>query len=244
MMIKTEYARLYMDSQLNHSSGYFGEDDASLDGAQLSKNLEVLRKCRIRPSDRVLDIGCGWGAAARLAAEEYRGRVIGLTLSPEQHAHACRSQDGVPEDRRIDFRLQSWEDFTEPVDRIICVNAFETFKDKESFLPHCRRLLPDDGVMVMLTVTADRPMFRVISRDRIVERGERAGFDVEVSDSLAPDYARTLDHFVANLERNREAAVAIAGVTEYEKQVTHYRECAGFLRNGLNDMFEFTFTSR
>jgi cyclopropane-fatty-acyl-phospholipid synthase len=244
MMIKTEYAKLYMDAQLNHSSGYFEHDAMSLDDAQLRKNAEIVRRCRIQPSNRVLDIGCGWGAAARLAADEYHGRVTGLTLSPEQHAYAVRTQEGIPEKRRVDFRLQGWEDFTEPVDRIICVNAFEIFKDKKSFLPHCRALLPDGGVMVMLTVTADRPFFRVIPRDKIVEYGESAGFDVYVSESLASHYTRTLEHFVANLKRNKEKAVALAGAAEYEKQLAHYTECAGFLRRGLNDMFEFTFIAR
>ncbi len=244
MMIRTEYARLYMDSGLNHSSGYFEDADMSLDEAQLLKNAEIVRRCRIQPSNRVLDIGCGWGAAARLAAEEYGGKVTGLTLSPEHHAYAVETQKEIPEERRVDFRLQRWEDFTEPVDRIICVNAFETFEDKESFLPHCRGLLPDGGIMVMLTVTADRPMFRVVPRDRIIENGERAGFDVNVSDSLASHYTRTLEHFVANLKRNKTEAVALAGTAEYEKQVAHYTECAGFLRRGLNDMFEFTFTAR
>ncbi|MFF5563264.1 class I SAM-dependent methyltransferase [Streptomyces sp. NPDC012623] len=233
-----------MDSGLNHSSGYFEDAAMSLDNAQLSKNAEIVRKCRIQPSNRVLDIGCGWGAAARLAAAEYHGRVTGLTLSTEQHAYAVRTQEGVPEERRVDFRLQSWEDFAEPVDRIICVNAFETFKDKDFFLPHCRRLLPDGGVMVMLTVTADRPIFRVVPKERIVENGVRAGFDVDVSGSLASHYTRTLEHFVANLKRNRTRAVAIAGAAEYEKQVAHYTQCAGFLRRGLNDMYEFTFTAR
>lgn len=59
MIIRTEYAKLYMDTQLNHSSGYFTDADMSLDSAQRAKTDAVLRSCRIRPSMRLLDIGCG-----------------------------------------------------------------------------------------------------------------------------------------------------------------------------------------
>lgn len=244
MIIRTEYAKLYMDTQLNHSSGYFTDADMSLDSAQRAKTDAVLRSCRIRPSMRLLDIGCGWGSTARAAADAYRAEVTGITLSGEQHAYAVARETGRPAGRRVDFRLQRWEEFGEPVDRIICVNAFETFENKDSFLPHCRALLPPGGVMVMLAVTAERPIFRVTPKGRVVTLGESAGFDVAVSDSLGAHYARTLELFVENLRRNRAEAVALAGEVEVDKQVAHYAQCAEFLRRGMNDMFEFVFTAR
>ncbi|WP_327341273.1 class I SAM-dependent methyltransferase [Streptomyces europaeiscabiei] len=244
MIIRTEYAKLYMDAQLNHSSGYFTDAEMSLDRAQGAKTEAVLRSCRIRQSMRVLDVGCGWGSAARAAADAYGAEVTGITLSSEQHAYAVAREEERPAGRRVDFRLQRWEDFDEPVDRILCVNAFETFENKDSFLSHCRALLPSDGVLVMLAVTADRPIFRVAPKGRVVALGEDAGFDVAVSDSLAAHYARTLELFVENLRRNREEAVAVAGEAEVDKQVAHYAQCAQFLRRGMNDMFEFVFTAR
>lgn len=234
----TAYARLYLDSGLNHSSGYFDHPGMSLDDAQRAKIGAILDRCQVGSGDRLLDIGSGWGTAAGTAASEYGARVTGLTLDREQQAYARQAHPTV------DFRVQSWETFDERVDRIICVNAFENFRDKHGFLPHCRTLLAPGGIMVMLTVTADRPMFRVVSRAQIVEAGRRSGFDVHVSDSLAGHYVRTLEQFAGRLTARRREAAAIRSESEVDRHIAYYEQCAGFLRSGLNDMFEFTFVAR
>ncbi|MFI5754005.1 class I SAM-dependent methyltransferase [Streptomyces sp. NPDC051569] len=233
-----------MDAELNHSSGYFLDGETSLDRAQRAKVDAILARCDLRPSMRVLDAGSGWGATARVAADRYGADVTGITLSGEQHRYACERQEASPTDPPIDFRIQRWEDFSEPVDRIICINAFENFENKRDFFSHCRSILPDGGIMVILTVTADRPMFRVISKEEIIERGRDAGFDVQVSDSLASHYIRTLECFVDNLEKRRKEAEAEVGKDRLDKMVAYYVKSAGFLRSGLNDMFEFTFVAR
>jgi cyclopropane-fatty-acyl-phospholipid synthase len=179
-----------------------------------------------------------------VAASEYGARVVGITIEPEQLAFAQVHQEAAPDQPRIDFRLQRWEEFAEPVDRIICINAFENFTDKASFFPHCRSLLPTGGIMVVLTVTADRNIFRVISKKAFVESAERAGFDVTVSSSMAQHYVSTLEYFIGNIEAKRDEAVAIRGEEWVAKDLKFYADCADFLRRGLNDMFEFTLVAR
>lgn len=240
METETAYAQLYMDSGLNHSSGYFIDDGMSLERAQSTKIRAILETCRIQPGMRLLDVGCGWGTASRMAASEWQADVTGITLSAEQCSYA-REQEGMnPAARRVDFRVQKWEDFNEPVDRIICINAFENFDNKKDFLKHCRSLLPVGGVVVLLTVTADRPLFRVLSRREIIERGECAGFDISVSDSLAGYYIETLMCFVRNLRSRRQEAVSLIGAERVGRHLDYYSKCADFLRRGLNDMYEFT----
>src|SRR5262249_16064454 len=73
------------------------------------------------------------------------------------------------------------------------------FDNKRGLLTHCRALLPESGKMVMVAVTADRPMFRVVSKDAILAEARSAGFTVEVSESLSAHYIRTLEHFMTNL---------------------------------------------
>ncbi|MFD4543092.1 class I SAM-dependent methyltransferase [Streptomyces bauhiniae] len=238
----TSYAQLHLDPELNHSSGYFTSDTLSLEQAQRAKTDAILSHCRIEPAMRVLDVGCGWGATARAVTRRYGAHCIGISPDEGQLAYARRRdvESGGP---RVDFRLSRWEEFTEPVDRIVCVNAFENFEDKQGFLPHCRTLLPVGGVMVMLTVTADRRMFRVPSKDEIVERARESGFDVHTSGSLAADYARTLDLFVRNLNANRTALLSLVSERRLQWHLNYYAKSAAFLRSGLNDMFEFTFTA-
>lgn len=242
--ISTEYAKLYMDTELNHSSGYFESPETSLEDAQRAKVKAILDACRIKPSMRLLDVGCGWGAASRAAARTYGARVIGITIEDEQLAYALEAEEGQPVQTRVDYRLQRWENFDEPVDRILCINAFENFTDKKAFLAHCRSLLPVGGVMVMLTVTADRPMFRVISKSEILATAEQLGFEVSVSESLRSHYIRTLELFRDNIAAHLAEVVRVRGEDEVKKDIEWYESCAEFLGNGMNDMFEFIFTAR
>jgi len=241
--METSYAKLHLDPELNHSSGYFTSDTMSLEQAQRAKTDAVLSRLRIEPSMTVLDVGCGWGATARAATQQYGAHCIGITLDEGQLAYARHRDAETAGGPRIDFRLCSWEEFSEPVDRIVCVNAFENFEDKQGFLPHCRTLLPAGGVMVMLTVTAERRMFRVTSKKEIVQSAQKAGFEVHTSHSLAGDYARTLELFVQNLNDNRTALLSLVSERRLDWHLNYYTKSAEYLRSGLNDMYEFTFTA-
>ena len=241
---ETLYAMVYMDAELNHSSGYFVDDETSLESAQVAKINAILERCDVRPSMRVLDVGCGWGATARVAAGRYGAAVTGITLSGEQHRYAVRRQEKDPTDPLIDYRVQRWEEFSEPVDRIVSVNSFENFENKQDFFAHCRGLLSAGGIMVLLAVTADRPIFRVWSKNQMCRSAVEAGFDVRVSESLASHYARTLDLFVDNLKSRRSLGEAVVGEARLNRHIAYYSRCASLLRSGTNDMFEFTFVAR
>jgi cyclopropane-fatty-acyl-phospholipid synthase len=233
------YFQLFLDPELHHSSGYFMVGSESLAEAQRNKTDAILDHCQLQPSMTLLDVGCGWGATVRAAHKERGVRVIGLTVTPEHYRYAAQRPglNGA-------IRLQSWEDFHEPVDRIVCVNAFENFADQAAFLPHCRSLLPAGGRVVMLTVTADRPVFRAPPLDQIVHSGQTAGFTVTVSESLAAHYARTLDCFVRGLTGSRAAALRLVDTAQIEHSLRFYSTSAELLRRGRNDMYELTFEAR
>ena len=93
-----------------------------------------------------------WGATARRAVENFNVDVIGLTLSKEQHALITQSVANPA--THIDFRLQGWEEFTEPVDRIISIGAFEHFRAEryEAFFTRAFSLLPRGGRMMLHTI--------------------------------------------------------------------------------------------
>jgi cyclopropane-fatty-acyl-phospholipid synthase len=244
MGLPAEFFRLYLDSEMNHSSGYFEGSRTSLDRAQRAKIEAILARCELEPSMRLLDVGCGWGAAVRVAATEYGVHSIGISIDNNAHAYAMERKASELPTGNMEFQLKKWEDFTESVDRIICINSFENFDRKLEFLAHCRKLLPTAGRLVILTVTADRPIFRVISKDAIIEGARRAGFDVDVSGSLATHYARTLEHFVANLDLRRREALRFASEHDVDRMRSFYSRSAELLRSGVNDMFEFTLVAR
>lgn len=107
----------------------------------------------------LLDIGSGWGSTLRRAIEEYDVNVIGLTLSENQVDHCERKFAAMDSRRSKQVRLQGWEQFDEPVDRIVSLGAFEHFADGvgtyeryDDFFTMCHRVLPDDGVMLLHSI--------------------------------------------------------------------------------------------
>ena len=102
----------------------------------------------------LLDIGCGWGATVKRAIEKYDVNVIGLTLRKNQQAHVEQLFAKSDSPRRKEVLLQGWEQFDEPVDRIVSIGAFEHFgSDRyDDFFKMAYAVLPDDGVMLLHTI--------------------------------------------------------------------------------------------
>src|SRR5438552_10373739 len=115
--LSDEFFALFLDPSMTYSCAYFEREEMTLEQAQLAKVDLSLGKCDLQPAPapgnrmRLLDIGCGWGATARRAAEKFGARVIGLTLSRNQYEHNVRMAESLPQ---IEFRLQGWEEFDEP----------------------------------------------------------------------------------------------------------------------------------
>ncbi|WP_405059961.1 cyclopropane-fatty-acyl-phospholipid synthase family protein [Kribbella sp. NBC_01505] len=244
MSPRTEFYQLFLDDRLNYSSGYFEHDDVSLDHAQQAKTAAVLTRCDLSPGLRLLDIGCGWGSLLWTAARQYGVHATGITTDRHQYAYLLDRLTAEPLDPPVDVRLQAWEDYREPTDRIVCVNAFENFADKPAFLRRCADLLSPSGRMVMVCVTADRPVFRVMPKQTVVDTARSIGFEVEVSPDLGHHYARTLDHFGTRLEQSRSAALEVVDEAYLDRKIRYFATCAGLLRTGQNQMHEFTFTLR
>lgn len=114
----------------------------------------------------LLEVGCGWGSTLRRALEKYDVNVIGLTLSEHQAAHVQRLFDSLDTPRSRRVLLKGWEQFDEPVDRIVSIGAFEHFGyDRyDDFFQKAYSVLPDDGVMLLHTIT-------MLTPDQMAEKG-------------------------------------------------------------------------
>lgn len=142
------YERM-LDRHMIYSCGYWREA-GDLDAAQEAKCDLIFRKLGLAPGMRVLDIGCGWGGAARLAAERYGAELVGVTISREQQALARERCAGLP----VDIRLQDYRALDEHFDRIYSIGMFEHvgFKNYRRFFEVAHRCLADDGLMVLHTI--------------------------------------------------------------------------------------------
>src|ERR1700689_1865990 len=113
------FFRLFLDPTQTYSCAYFEREDMTLEEAQIAKIDLALGKLGLQPGMTLLDVGCGWGATMMRAAEKYDVNVVGLTLSHNQAGHVEKliaASEG-PRSKRV--LLQGWEQFDEPVDRIV-----------------------------------------------------------------------------------------------------------------------------
>jgi cyclopropane-fatty-acyl-phospholipid synthase len=154
-----DFFRLWLDPTMTYSCAYFERDDMSLEEAQVAKVDLALGKLGLKPGMTLLDIGCGWGSTMRRAIERYDVNVIGLTLSENQAAHCQQKFDEMDSARSREVRLQGWEQFGEPVDRIVSLGAFEHFADGvgtyeryDDFFTMCFQVLPSDGVLLLHSI--------------------------------------------------------------------------------------------
>ena len=122
--LSDDFFALFQDPTGTYSCAYFERDDMTLEEAQIAKVDLNLDKLDLRPGMTLLDIGCGWGTTLKRAVEKYDVNVIGLTLSKNQHARAIRVLDSIDTNRSRRVLLRGWEDFSEPVDRILSLEAF------------------------------------------------------------------------------------------------------------------------
>src|SRR5215204_4800650 len=152
--LSEEFFRLWLDPSQTYSCAYFEREDMTLQEAQLAKVDLALGKLGLEPGMTLLDVGCGWGSTMMRAIERYDVDVIGLTLSENQKAHVEKvfAESDSPRDKRV--LLQGWEQFDEPVDRIVSIGAFEHFGfDRYTdFFNMAYAALPDDGVMMLHTI--------------------------------------------------------------------------------------------
>jgi len=106
--VGNEFYQLWLDSQTIYSCAYFapGAEPEDLDGAQVAKLDDICRKLRLRPGERLLDIGCGWGALIQHAVRRYGVETLGITLSPAQAELASRriAKDGLGARCRVELR--------------------------------------------------------------------------------------------------------------------------------------------
>jgi cyclopropane-fatty-acyl-phospholipid synthase len=125
--LSDEFFRLFLDRTQTYSCAYFERDDMTLEEAQIAKIDLSLGKLGLQPGMTLLDIGCGWGATLLRAIERYDVNVVGLTLSRNQQAYVEQRFAELDTARSRRVLLQGWEQFREPVDRIVSIGAFEHF---------------------------------------------------------------------------------------------------------------------
>lgn len=145
---------VFLDEDRQYSCGYFLAPGTGLDAAQAAKRAHIARKLDLRPGQRVLDIGCGWGGLALYMNRTAGVDVLGITLSEAQLEIARRRAREAGVSERVRFELCDYRDLRGTFDRIVSVGMFEHVGPPhyEHFFRTCRDRLAEDGVMLLHTI--------------------------------------------------------------------------------------------
>ena len=226
--VSNEFYRLWLDSERVYSCAYFTSPDESLDQAQRNKLDHVCRKLRLQPGERLLDIGCGWGALVSWAAAHYGVKAHGITLSRQQFESAQERIRAEGLQDRVTVELRDYRDLVgEGVfDKVSSVGMFEHvgLANLPVYFATVQRVLRPGGLFLNHGITHDEEGWNATLAKAFINRYvfpdgeldcvsniqlgmERAGFEIHDVEGMRPHYALTLRRWVQRLEANREAAL-------------------------------------
>jgi cyclopropane-fatty-acyl-phospholipid synthase len=260
---------LFQDDSRTYSCAYFERDDMTLGEAQMAKIDLALGKLDLQPGMTLLDIGCGWGSVLQRAVEKHDVNVVGLTLSRNQAKFAQQLLDGLDTERSRRVLLRGWEQFDEPVDRIISLEAIEAFPQERyaPFFKMCSSVLPEGGRFVLQAILGhplkkwpemgipvtmtDLRFMRFIAKEifpggsvpgeeDVVNLSRDAGFTLEQTQFLDDHYVRTLDLWAAELEAHHDEAVAATSEEVYQRYMKYLVGCSDFFRRKVSQLGQFT----
>jgi cyclopropane-fatty-acyl-phospholipid synthase len=208
------FYELWLDDTMNYSSAWFeGDHSRSMRDAQHAKVRRALRMARVSPGDRVLEIGCGWGALAEMATTEFGASITGVTLSTEQLGFARARMDKFGVTAKSDLRLQDYRDIQDgPYDAVCSIEMVEAVGREywPTYFQTVHRLLKTGGRACVQSIVIDDALFeRYIGSTDFIQQyifpggclpcpgefrrqAEAAGLTVEDEFAFGADYAETL----------------------------------------------------
>jgi cyclopropane-fatty-acyl-phospholipid synthase len=243
-----------LDSSMAYSCGYW-DKATNLEEAQRAKYDLICRKLELKPGERLLDIGCGWGGLSRYAAEHYGVHVLGITVSKEQQALARERCAGYP----VEIELIDYRSLTGRFDKIVSVGMFEHVgpKNYDTYFSTAHRLLEDNGLFLLHSIGnytratscdawLDKYIFpngHLPSAQEITTSVDNL-FLIEDWHNFGADYDRTLMAWWENFHRAWPQLEGKYGMRFYRMWKYYLMCCAGFFRSRQGQLWQLVLSKR
>ena len=214
---------LFLDPLKQYSCGYFKDKTDTLEQAQINKINHIIKKLDIKPNQKVLDIGCGWGYLAIEIAKQYKCHVTGITLSENQYKFATNKVKEMKLSNQVEIKLIDYRKIKEKYDRIVSVGMFEHVGRKfyDLFFYKVYSLMNQEGVALLHTIgSVDAPrdpqpwITKYIfpggytpSLSEITRPIEKSGLIITDLEILKIHYAHTLKHWKERFIQNKDKVV-------------------------------------
>ena len=254
--IGNDFYQLWLDESMSYSCGYFKDQEDTLHQAQVNKVDHILEKLCLREGMTLLDIGCGWGFLLKRAAEKYKVKGYGITLSQEQYDKFCQT---IREEHLEDFltvELMDYRDLEKSgltFDRVVSVGMLEHVgRGKyEEFLRVVHGVLKPEGVFLLHFISALKehpgdafirkyifPGGTIPSLREIIQLLPDYDFYTLDVESLRRHYSRTLLCWRENFLEHREEIERAKGVEFTRMWELYLASCAATFHNGIIDLHQ------
>jgi len=263
--VSNDFYRLWLDERMVYSCAYFESPEQDLNLAQRNKLEHICRKLRLKEGEKLLDIGCGWGALICWAAKHYRVRAHGITLSRNQLQFAKQEIQRQGLDGLVSVELRDYRDLPPDAayDKVVSVGMFEHvgLKNLPKYYATVHRVLKPNGLFLNHGITSDEPGWksnvatRLINRhvfpdgelDTVsnIQRGmEDGGFEIFDVEGLRPHYAFTLRHWVKRLDDNSVEVISLVGERIYRVWRLYMTASAMQFESGSTGIYQILATRK
>ena len=257
--VSNEFFALFLDESMTYSCALFEEETETLEEAQEAKLDLVCRKLELRPGNRMLDIGCGWGSLAIHAAHEHGASVLGITLSEAQAALARRRVADLGLSDQVEIEVMDYRDLGgRRFDAVASIGMVEHVGEAQvdEYASRISRVLEPDGRVLNHGIVAVPPeaggahrggefsgryVFpdaELLNLSRMLLGFERAGFEALHVENLHTDYAETLRHWTARLDARLDEAEQLAGPERVRVWRLYLRAARNAFETAQNSVYQ------